>query len=273
MRPLLLPGTHLLRRDAQTVQPGLHARCVLPAGEVALSALVGVDAALTDDRPLRAALPAAGPDNAWLRHTLSALARRTRQKLPAALDARKRGQVVVAAFGHPMGGLLAADVRQILSQSGIAAQAPGPVGHGLRVLVGVGEPRRDLLDPFIRSGTPHLLVRLVEGAALVGPLVVPGETACLRCVDAYLTERDPAWPLLVEQYARASAHDRPDGIPEPVDAALAAVAVGWAARDTATYLEGERPSTWSTTIRLSPRLDDVEVQSWPAHPHCGCAWA
>ena len=272
MHPLLLPGTHVLRRDAETVQPGLEARCVLPAGDVTLPALVRAGAATSDDGPLRAALPAAGPENAWRRHTLAALARRTGEELAAALDNRRCAQVDVAAFGHPLGSVLADDVRQLLGRSGIGSQPSASDCRRLQVLVGVGEPRRDLVDPFLRSGTPYLVVRLVEGAALLGPLVVPGETACLRCVDAYLTERDPAWPLLVEQYARASTRDRPDGIPEPVDVALAAVAVGWAARDAATFAEGERPSTWSTTVRLPPRLDDVEVQSWPPHPHCGCAW-
>jgi hypothetical protein len=272
MHPLLLPGTHLLRRDADTVQPGLEARCVLPATGVDLPTLVRAGAAAADDGALRAALPSAGQENAWHRHTVAALARRTGNDLAASLEARRQVQVDVVAYGHPMGALLAADVSRLLAQSGIVQPPTAPSGRLLKVLIGVGELRRELVDPFVRSEVPHLVVRLVEGSALVGPFVVPGETACLRCVDAYLTERDPAWPLLVEQHARASEHDRPDGIPEPVDATLAAVAVGWAARDAATYAEGARPSTWSTTIRLPPRLDDVDVQAWPAHPHCGCAW-
>jgi hypothetical protein len=91
-------------------------------------------------------------------------------------------------------------------------------------------------------------------------------------VDAYLSEEDPSWALLVEQYARATSSDRADGIPEPVDAALAAVAVGWAVRDVSAYVEGGRPTTWSATVRLPPELAAVESQTWPAHPHCGCSW-
>ena len=80
------------------------------------------------------------------------------------------------------------------------------------------------------------------------------------------------WPLLVEQYARATRSDRADGIPEPVDAALAAVAVGWAARDVATYAEGAAPATLGTTVSFSPLLEPVTRQQWRQHPHCGCAW-
>jgi bacteriocin biosynthesis cyclodehydratase domain-containing protein len=140
------------------------------------------------------------------------------------------------------------------------------------VLVGVGEPDRELLDQWTRSETPYLLVRLTEGRAVVGPFVAPGRTACLRCIDAHHTDADPAWPLLVRQYAEASSRDRPDGAPEPVDPLLAALAVSWAARDLAAYVDGTRPSTWSTTVTLHPRPDELESSTWPRHPACSCSW-
>ena len=104
----------------------------------------------------------------------------------------------------------------------------------------------------MRDQTPYVLVRLTEGRAVVGPFVVPGRTACLRCLDAHHTDADPEWPLLVRQYADATRHDRADGVPEPVDPALAALAVAWAARDVTTYADGGRPSTWSGTLTLRP---------------------
>ena len=101
---------------------------------------------------------------------------------------------------------------------------------------------RELLDAWTRAGTPYLLVRLTEGRAVVGPFVVPGRTACLRCIDAHHTDADPAWPLLVRQYAAAS-RARPGrrraraGRP----AARRARASAWAARDLAAYVDG-RPA-------------------------------
>ena len=100
---------------------------------------------------------------------------------------------------------------------------------------------------------------------MVGPFVAPGTTACLRCVDAHCTDADPAWPLLVRQYAAASARDRADGVPEPVDPLLASLALAWAARDLACYVDGGRPSTWSATVTLHPRPDHV----WRPAPGCG----
>jgi bacteriocin biosynthesis cyclodehydratase domain-containing protein len=125
----------------------------------------------------------------------------------------------------------------------------------------------------MRAGLPHLLLRLVEGHAVVGPFVLPGETACLRCIDAHHADVDPSWPLLVAQYASAVARDREDAVPEPVDPLLAGLTAAWAAREVVSHVEGRRVSTTSATIRLDPHLTALETRAWPRHPECGCSWA
>ncbi len=286
MHPLLAPGTHLLRRGPQEVQVGLDpdSAVVLPspaALDGAFPGLVRAGLALADDRPLRTALPPHDADDPWPRHAAAALARRHGGALPDACDSRDHHVVAVTHTGHPLAGRLGAELGELCRRSGLRLRGrlrPGPMPRGARrpatvhALVAVGEPRRELLDDWVRRQEPHLVVRLVEGRAVVGPFVVPGSTACLRCLDAYRTEQDPAWPLLVEQHARASRSDRPDGIPEPVDAALAAVALGWAARDLASHAEGATPGSWSSTVTFGPQLGTVEPVRWPAHPHCGCCW-
>jgi len=192
---------------------------------------------------------------------------------PGVRRARRRARTSTRTFGHPAGAGLREQFLALTAAAGIrevAARRTGTVDCG--ILLGVGEPDRDLVDPWTRGGTPHLLVRLTEGRAVVGPFVLPGTTACLRCVDAHCTDADPAWPLLVRQYASLSAHDRPDGAPEPVDPLLAALALAWAARDVASYLDGARPSTWSATVTLHPGLASLETQEWLRHPGCGCSW-
>jgi bacteriocin biosynthesis cyclodehydratase domain-containing protein len=138
--------------------------------------------------------------------------------------------------------------------------------------VAVGEPAREQLDGWMRTGLPHLVLRLSEGAAVLGPLVLPGETACLRCIDAHHTDIDPAWPLLVTQQAAAVSRGREDTLPEPVDTVLATLACAWAAREVASFAEGRRPATISTTVRLDPHLTALETHCWPRHPACGCTW-
>jgi bacteriocin biosynthesis cyclodehydratase domain-containing protein len=248
---------------------------------VALRTLRRAGLVLEDDAPLRASLPAAGASAGWARHTLAAVARRAPAHATDPFGCRSGHVVDVTSFGHPLSDDLADDVRALCRRAALPLTGParpGPPRQGtvpptpVHVLVGVGEPTRELLDGWVRDAVPHLVVRLVEGRAVIGPFVVPGRTACLRCLDAYRTEDDPAWPLLVEQYARATRSDRSDGIPEPVDAALAAVAVGWAVRELEAYAEGGQPASWSSTVTVSADLREVTTRRWPAHPHCGCAW-
>ena len=293
MHPLLLPGTHLVRRGPELLQAGLARGSAVTLDRpvrgpeslkddlATVRTLRRAGLLLDDDRPLRAALPAHGTGDPWVRHALSAVARRTPQSSVEALTSRTQHLVEVASFGHPLGDDLVRDLQTLCRRTGLRlpeGARPGPVPRGavrpdpVRVLVGIGEPSRDLLDPWVRDTVPHLVVRLVEGRAVVGPFVDPGRTACLRCIDAYLTEDDPAWPLLVEQYSRATRDDRSDGVPEPVDAALASVAVGWAVRDLQAYAETAEPVSWSSTVTLSADLAEVTTRHWPPHPHCGCAW-
>ncbi len=213
----------------------------------------------------------------WTRHAAAALVRATGEHAGDAL-ARRRGAVVsVRGFG-PLAGALVRQVRDLAARA--AFPLDGPAGRGRRpragtvgVAVGVGEPDRALLDPWLQGGLPHVVVRLTEGRVLLGPFVDPGRTACLRCLDAHRTDEDPDWPLLVQQYADRLGRGRADGVPEPVDPSLAALAVGWALRDVATFVEGRRPTTWSTTLLFSPRLEELRTVPWLRHPECGCSWA
>ena len=191
---------------------------------------------------------------------------------PAVVELGRRTRTV--SFGHSSGAGLRDAFVALARTAGLReATARRVAPPDCAVLVGVGEPERDLVDEWTRAGTPYLLVRLTEGRAVVGPFVQPGSTACLRCVDAHCTDADPAWPLLVRQYAAASAHDRADGAPEPVDPLLASLALAWAASDLASYVDGGRPSSWSATVTVHPQLSRLETRGWLRHPGCGCSWA
>ncbi len=299
MHPILAPGTHLLRRGPDQLQAGLDPATAVPlAGrELAphqLNPLVRAGLASADDAALRQSLPPldgdpTDPAVTWRRHAAADVGRRHGDRVADVLDERDRHEVSLHVFGHPLGRLLGDDLADLcrrldLPVAGTGRGARPTARHGgptrrprtvrsLPVLLGVGEPQRTLVDPWLHDRTPHLLLRLTEGTALLGPFVEPGRTACLRCLDAHRSEEDRCWPLLVEQYAQATRRDRADGIPEPVDPALAAVAVGWAVRDLATYAEGGVPSTLGTTVRLAPGLTEIETRAWSPHAHCGCTWS
>lgn len=321
MRPVLRPGTHVLRRDPRELQVGLDPRhaVVLPDDHDTRSSLEllnrSADAREYDGRdaldllrthgllldagcflPLlpsceadqvsdRGVRPTARP---MTRHDVAALARAAGDGTAALLGNRKSCRVDVLAFADTEDKRLEHALLEMLRETGVRARrwtarprSTTPPGSApstsagppeMAALVGVGEPRRDLADAWMREGVPHVLVRLTEGSATVGPFVVPGRTACLRCLDAHHTDADPSWPLLVAQYASLRGRDRADGVPEPVDSSIATVALAWAARDLTSYAENRRPSTWSTTIRFDPHLTSIETRAWLRHPECGCAW-
>ncbi|RLV50898.1 hypothetical protein D9V37_02845 [Nocardioides mangrovicus] len=256
-------GLRVLRRAPDQVQIGLdpHHAMVLPLTEPVRRTL---DVLSSPGAPSRAGV------RADVRADADVLARLAEHDaLAPAVDTGAETDppsVHVRRFGTtPWPGL-----DRLLRQAGLRAVDPAqsPVAAGL--LIGVGEPERSLLDPWIRAGLPHLVVRVSEGVAVVGPFSAPGDGACLRCVDAHHADTDPRWPLLVEQQI-GSAH-RDDGVPDPAPPALLALAAGWALTDLLAFLDGGRPATWSATLRLPPSLTGAELVSWLRHRACGCGW-
>lgn len=159
-------------------------------------------------------------------------------------------------------------LRDLLGAAGVAASGdtwPEPPELPDLVLVCSTAPlARAVVDPWLADGTPHLPVCGTgrPGSLRIGPLVEPGVTACLRCVDAAEAVADPRRRLVVEQLATRPA--------APVDPATLALALGWVVRDVAAYLDGRAPTTWSATVDID-RSPPV-VTSWPRHPECGCCW-
>lgn len=160
----------------------------------------------------------------------------------------------------------AATLERIIGSAGlhhVSADDRSPVVH---LIVTSGPLDRAHLDPLVRGSVPHLLVSGTASRRRVGPFVEPGLTACLRCVDAHETLHDPRRPLLLTQAAAIAVE-----YPPPQDPVLDQIVLAWAVRDLVRYVEGDEPSTWSTTIDLGP-VASPEVTRWGRHPECGCAW-
>lgn len=157
----------------------------------------------------------------------------------------------------------AALARRLLAEAALP-ESRGGLDPALTLVVSVGaEPSRTGLDAIVQADRPHLLVTSVAGRTRVGPCVVPGLTACLRCLDEHLADRDPRHARVVDQHVTVDRTYRPPS----GDLALA---LAWAVRDVATLLRGDRPTTWSATVMLRP--DGPQLDEWSRHPRCGCAW-
>ena len=93
----------------------------------------------------------------------------------------------------------------------------------------------ELPAALVADRVVHLTAGASEAIGVVGPLVVPGETACLNCVDLARTDRDPAWPLILAQLAG------PDAQPAACDAALAGAVAAQAVVQALAFLDRAGP--------------------------------
>ncbi len=107
---------------------------------------------------------------------------------------------------------------------------------------------------LMRAGTPHLYVGVLEHLGIVGPLVIPGLSACGRCATLTRRDEDEAWPRVLAQVAEEGP-GRPRS--PACDGALATAVAGLAALHVQLYLDGGRPPSvdgWCEVFsRSSPR--------------------
>ncbi|TNM60023.1 thiamine biosynthesis protein ThiF [Streptomyces sp. NP160] len=164
----------------------------------------------------------------------------------------------------------AAVVRTLLRHHPSVRVQPPPAGRvrpDVVVLVASGAHDARRAEPLVREGVPHLGVLHLGAAAVVGPLVRPGDSACLRCLDLHRTDRDPEWPRLLPQLAAPPGGPRR---PEPAD--LAALAAAVAVQQVLAQLRGHEPAALDATLELDG-AGALGVRPWSAHPACGCTWA
>jgi bacteriocin biosynthesis cyclodehydratase domain-containing protein len=116
-----------------------------------------------------------------------------------------------------------------------------------------------------QRGVPHLVATVRGETGVVGPLVVPGATGCLRCADHHRRDADPRWPAVAAQLTAGSAPPGGATVTCLMTAVTAAVQV-------LAYLDGAgAPVTLDTTVELRPPDLTPRTRRWPPHPDCGCA--
>jgi bacteriocin biosynthesis cyclodehydratase domain-containing protein len=184
------------------------------------------------------------------------------------IDAPPSPAAEVVVLGQ---GQLARSLTASLGEVGILAQRrpPGPMaGHYGQHLVILAdaqvEPDRALTTQLTSSATPHLVVRLEPSRAVVGPLVVPGQTACVRCDDLGRCHLDSHWPMVLAQLCSTSTTPDPGLLGWAVATALAQVRA-WLAR--------AEPESLGRCLELGLADFRLRSRTWPAQPACGCSTA
>jgi bacteriocin biosynthesis cyclodehydratase domain-containing protein len=134
-------------------------------------------------------------------------------------------------------------------RDGLAAYAPDPGGA----------------EPLMTAGIPHLYAGVVEGTGVVGPLVIPGRSACAECLERARAEADPAWPRILAQLRSG----RPSGV-LPCDVALATLVAALAAAHALALLDGRLPPSVPGRVEFSLAGLGMRVVAVAPHPECGC---
>ncbi|MBT2386613.1 ThiF family adenylyltransferase [Streptomyces sp. ISL-11] len=132
-------------------------------------------------------------------------------------------------------------------RDGLAAYAPDP----------------GAAEELISSGIPHMYAGVLEATGLVGPLVLPGGSACAGCVELGRAQRDTAWPRMLAQWRSG----RGSGVPS-CDMALATVVAGLTVARALAFLDGGSPA--SAGVRLELALPGPAWLPRPVEPHPRC---
>jgi hypothetical protein len=263
LRPAIRPGAPLLRRDASHLQVGTSPGVVIddrPGLRDFLRLLDGVRDIERLRHLARTDVPELDLDVDDVLRPLLACG--------AVVDARimhvRRPRLAVSLHDDPGSRPLAHAISHVLADIGIRSlESPDP---DLLVVVSCGEPARAVFEQAHRHGIAHLMVVLDEDRVRVGPLVVPGVTPCVTCLDLNRTDWDRAWPALLAQLGRSRWM-----LPPPLPTPLAYAAAAEVGAEVLALASGSRPRTAGHVLAVGPG-HDARV-TWPVAFHHGCLCA
>jgi hypothetical protein len=141
-------------------------------------------------------------------------------------------------------------------------------GVDLVVLAGYPEPDRHLADACARDNVAHVVLSLHARSAMLGPVVLPGRTACLRCADETRADTDPAWAALVP-HLEQPLH-RPVVAFAAGSPALVATLVAATAATVLAMLDDLPPAYGGGLVRWAAACGPPSIAPLAPHPRCGC---
>ncbi|GII93027.1 hypothetical protein Ssi02_32580 [Sinosporangium siamense] len=160
-------------------------------------------------------------------------------------------------------GAVALARRLAPSVDACAGERAGGSRPDLVVLATVGPLDRRLVAALHGQGVPHLLTSAYEGYGAVGPLVLPGRTACIHCMELTRRDRDPTWPTVTTRLG---------GFPPgeiACDAVLSTLVAAEAAGHVLAFLDGRPQVVTNGTVDVLPDWR-WRRRTWNPHQSCRC---
>jgi hypothetical protein len=172
--------------------------------------------------------------------------------------------VLVSGRG-PLASRVSAGLTQLGLNPGQGRFDPTDPGVDLVILADrFAEPDRALTDQLTAAGSSFLIVRIEPARAIVGPLLVAGVTACLRCDDLAHCQLDRHWPRELAQLCLQPT------VPDP---ALLAWAAATAVLQVRSWMETGIAEVLGRCLELGLTDFRLRQRSWPPQPACQCGSA
>ena len=117
---------------------------------------------------------------------------------------------------------------------------------------------------LLAAEVTHLPVVMTSSGVRVGPVAVPGQTACLHCAELHNIDRDPSWPTIATQLLELVA---------PTPTALVAIeAAALTARfvAAATANRTNDPVVWGASVSVRAEGAHREWRRHRPHRSGGC---
>lgn len=192
----------------------------------------------------------------------------------AALDAfENRHDTSIHVIGTTQ---LANEICSVLNLCGFRASKPTAElpRSDMRALIVIlaGGVHPDIIDDVDSPlhDHPHLPATVYGARAVVGPIVIPGKTSCLRCAYLHTVDADAMWPKVTLQLA-SQLHQLKT---LPLDRLLIRAAAIQTALLVRTWVD--QPAVKEPWHELAFELHLPGGQprpiARPPHPLCGCSW-
>lgn len=191
-------------------------------------------------------------------------------------DERKRIQEVdmCAGFLHPSDIGLAYKTRthELARELSLFPMVKDPSGSSesvagqLKMAIAVGNVPADQMQEWMSEGVPHLLIDSPDTAKIsVGPIVIPGQSPCARCVSISLEDQNPTWREITMEKLLKPAIEVP--------VALAHHIAGVAALEVLRFMDEGQSQLIGGRASIDYHRPTVTTQhSFTRHPACGCNW-
>jgi hypothetical protein len=177
------------------------------------------------------------------------------------------GQIApVDVFGSSVRFTEVGASRQAVADQRIREAAPveAPIILGPPDLIILTKPPmpEEVMDLGL-TGTTHLVIDIDPDSATVGPLVIPGSTACTRCIALRKVDHDRHWGAV--EMVKLNRRVLPSAL-------LAQLTASHASAQALLFLDSGTCTAVDTTLHLSLSDGFIRPRSWKVHPLCGCSW-